>query len=259
MPEFITLEVSEGIGTIRIHRPPVNALNTAAHRELRTACAAVAAETAVRAVVVTGGEKVFAAGDDIRELAGLTPPQARAMAPDLQAALGALATIPQPTVAAISGYALGGGLEIALGADRRVIGDNAKLGLPEILLGVIPAGGGTQRLARLIGPSRAKDLIFTGRFVEAEEALAIGLVDEVVAPDDVQAAARRWAAQFANGPARALATAKSVIDEGLAGDLAAGLAGEREAFAALFETRDAAIGMQSFLDHGPGRAQFSGE
>ena len=141
MPEFVTLEVSDAIGTIRIDRPPVNALNTAAHRELRAACRAAAADPTVRAVVVTGGEKVFAAGDDIRELAALTPAQARAMAPDLQAALGAVATIAQPTVAAISGYALGGGLEIALGADRRVVGDNVKLGLPEILLGVIPGRG----------------------------------------------------------------------------------------------------------------------
>jgi enoyl-CoA hydratase len=176
----------------------------------------------------------------------------------MQTALGAIAAIPQPTVAAITGYALGGGLEIALGADRRIIGDNVKLGLPEILLGIIPVGGGTQRLARLVGPSRAKDLIFSGRFVEPDEAKTIGLVDEVVAPDEVYNRARSWAEQFVHGPARALAAAKAAIDAGLESGLDAGLARERDLFAEVFDTADRAAGLQSFLDNGPGRAEFSG-
>lgn len=255
----MTLYVEDRIGTIRIERPPVNALNTQTHRELVAAAQEANANSEVRAVVVCGGPKIFAAGDDIKELVELDAAQASAMAADLQAALGCIATITKPTVAAISGYALGGGLEVALGADRRILGDNAKLGLPEILLGVIPGGGGTQRLARLIGPSRAKELVFTGRFVDADEALALGLADEVVAPDEVYNAARRWAAQFADGPAKALAAAKNAIDAGLATDLAAGLEIERTEFADLFATNDLRTGIRSFIENGPGKARFTGE
>lgn len=259
MAEFVTLEVSEGIGTIRIARPPVNALNLQSHSELRAAAKAASENADVAAVIVYGGEKVFAAGDDIKELAELDATQAASMAADIQAALGCIATIPKPTVAAISNYALGGGLEVALGADRRIVGDNVKLGLPEILLGLIPGGGGTQRLARLIGPSKAKDLIFTGRFVDADEALQIGLVDAVVAPDDVYNAAREWAQQFVGGPAKALAAAKVAIDVGLAGDLVRGLELEQTQFAGLFDTADAGIGLRSFIENGPGAAKFTGE
>ena len=257
MTEYVTLEVSEGIGTIRIDRPPVNALNAQAHHELVGAATEAGRRDDVRAVIVHGGEKVFAAGDDIAELAGLTADDAAAVVPDVQAALGCLATIPQPTVAAITGYALGGGLELALGCDRRIIGDNVKLGLPEILLGLIPAGGGTQRLARLVGPSVAKDLIFTGRFVGADEAKAIGLVDEVVAPDEVYNAARRWAQRFVAGPRLALAAAKAAIDAGL-DDGRDGYRVERERFAALFGTADQREGVRSFLADGPGKARFTG-
>lgn len=259
MPEFVTLDVEDRIGTIRIDRPPVNALDTQTHRELVAAAHEANVDPEVRAVIVYGGEKVFAAGDDIKELVEFDAAQAPAVAAGIQTALGAIAAITKPTVAAITGYALGGGLEVALGADRRIVGDNVKLGLPEILLGVIPGGGGTQRLARLIGASRAKELIYTGKFVDADEALALGLVDEVVAPDEVYNAARRWAAQFVDGPAKALAAAKAAIDGGLAGDLAAGLALEQREFAALFATKDLQIGIRSFVENGPGQAQFTGE
>ncbi len=210
MAEFVTLEVSEGIGTIRLARPPMNALNRQVQDELAAAAHAATVDKAVKAVIVYGGEKVFAAGADVKEMAEMDYGQIRDAIGGMQAGLGAVASIPKPTVAAITGYALGGGLEVALSADRRIVGDNAKLGVPEILLGIIPGGGGTQRLARLIGPAKAKDLVFTGRFVGgADEALAIGLVDEVVAPDDVYTAARTWASQFVGGGAsRALAAAK---------------------------------------------------
>jgi enoyl-CoA hydratase len=148
---------------------------------------------------------------------------------------------------------------VALGADRRIAGDNAKLGVPEILLGVIPGGGGTQRLARLVGPAKAKDMVYTGRFVGADEALAIGLVDEVVAPDEVYNAALKWAGQFAGAASIALAAAKAAIDEGLDTDLDTGLKIEQHLFAGLFATEDRAIGMQSFIDNGPGKAQFTGK
>lgn len=256
MAEFVTLAVDDRIGTIRIDRPPVNALSLQVHRELTAAARTADSDPGVRSVIVYGGEKVFAAGDDIKEMAEFSPGEGALLATDVQSALGVIATITKPTVAAITGYALGGGLEVALGADRRIIGDNVKLGLPEILLGVIPGGGGTQRLARLVGPAVAKDLIFTGRFVEPDEALAIGLVDEIVAPDEVYNAARRWAARFVDGPAQALAAAKAAIDAGLSVDLERGLEIERREFANLFGTADAAEGIASFIANGPGHAKF---
>jgi enoyl-CoA hydratase/carnithine racemase len=176
----------------------------------------------------------------------------------LQSCFTEVARIPKPVVAAVTGYALGGGCELALCADFRVAGDNAKLGQPEILLGIIPGAGGTQRLPRLIGPAKAKDLCFTGRFVRAEEALAIGLVDRVVAPDDVYSTAVEMASAYARGPAFAIRAAKEAIDEGLDVGLDGGLAIERKLFAGLFATEDQSIGMTSFVENGPGKAEFVG-
>ena len=258
MTEFVRLEVDGGVGTIRLDRPPMNAVNRQVNVELAEIAAEATARDDVRAVVVYGGEKVLAAGADVKEMAGLTYAEMAARSRELSQGFGAVSEIPKPTVAAITGYALGGGFEIALSCDRRVAGDNAKVGLPEILLGIIPGGGGTQRLARLIGPARAKDLVFSGRFVKADEALALGIVDEVVAPDDVYAAAHRWAAQYAAGPTRALAAAKTAIDRGLGMSLRDGLELESELFAALFGTEDQTIGMRSFVENGPGKAQFLG-
>ncbi|WP_016934624.1 enoyl-CoA hydratase-related protein [Rhodococcus sp. R1101] len=259
MAEFVTLDVSDGIGTIRLDRPPMNALNRQLQEEIREAARQATVRSDVKSVIVYGGEKVFAAGADIKELADLNFVQMSEIVGDLQSALGSIADIPKPTVAAITGYALGGGLELALGADRRIAGDNVKLGTPEILLGIIPGGGGTQRLARLVGPAKAKDIVFTGRFVGADEALSIGLVDEVVAPDDVYEAARRWAGQFTGAASRALAAAKAAIDQGLDTDLDTGLKIEQHVFAALFATKDRTIGLESFVENGPGKAQFVGE
>jgi enoyl-CoA hydratase len=259
MGAFVRLEVEDGVGTIRIDRPKMNALDVQVQEEIRAAAHEAVDRSDVSAVIVYGGEKVFAAGADVKEMSEMTFGQMSDVIGDLQSDLAAVSEIPKPTVAAIAGYALGGGLEVALSADRRIAGDNAKLGVPEILLGVIPGGGGTQRLARLIGPSKAKDLLFTGRFVDAEEALAIGLVDEVVAPDDVYEAARRWASQFTKGAGRALAAAKAAVDRGLDVDLTTGLAVERQLFTSLFATQDRKIGMESFIENGPGKAQFTGE
>ncbi|MBT0565480.1 enoyl-CoA hydratase/isomerase family protein [Williamsia sp. CHRR-6] len=262
MPEFVTIETDAehpGVATILISRPPMNALNRQVQAELLQAAAAVSEDDSVKAVVVYGGPKVLAAGADIKEMNAMSFAEMSKVATKLQDGLGAIATIPKPTVAAVTGYALGGGLEVALGADRRIAGDNAKLGVPEVLLGVIPGGGGTQRLARLIGPSKAKDMVFTGRFVGAAEALEIGLVDQVVAPDEVYNAAVAWASQFSGGASVALAAAKAAIDQGLDTDLATGLKIEAQQFAALFASDDRSIGMQSFIDNGPGKAQFTGK
>jgi enoyl-CoA hydratase len=257
--EFVRLEVADGIGTIRLDRPPMNALNRQLQKELREAAVEAGERDDVRAVIVYGGPKVFAAGADIKEFAGMGYTDIADYAPELSGSLTVIADLPKPTVAAITGYALGGGYELALCCDRRIAGDNVKVGQPEILLGIIPGAGGTQRLARLIGPSKAKDIVYTGRFVGAAEALAIGMVDEVVAPDDVYEAARKWASQFTSGASRALAAAKTAIDAGLDGDLKAGLRLETTLFAGLFSTEDRAAGMASFIENGPGKATFSGK
>jgi enoyl-CoA hydratase/carnithine racemase len=257
--EFVRLEVEDGVGTIRLDRPPMNALNKQVQEEIRAAAQDAAQRADVRAVIVYGGQKVFAAGADIKEMAEMSYVDMSERAGALSSSFAAVAEIPKPTVAAITGYALGGGLELALCCDRRIAGDNAKVGQPEILLGIIPGAGGTQRLARLIGPSKAKDIVYTGRFVESGEALSLGIVDEVVAPDDVYEAARRWARQFSAGPARALAAAKAAIDTGLDTDLATGLKVESQVFAALFATEDQKTGMRSFIENGPGKATFNGK
>jgi enoyl-CoA hydratase len=250
-------DVPAGVATIRLDRPPMNAIDSQVQEELRAAAAQVAADEAIRSVVVYGGEKVFAAGADVKEFAGQSHAELVRDAPRVQSSIDAIARIPKPVIAAVTGYALGGGCELALTADFRVSADSAKWGQPEILLGIIPGMGGSQRLPRLIGPAKAKDLIYTGRFVDAAEALAIGLVDLVVPSAEVYDTAVTMARKFAKGPALALAAAKAAIDGGLDGDLGNGLRLESHLFASLFATEDRRIGMQSFIESGPGKATFT--
>jgi enoyl-CoA hydratase/carnithine racemase len=235
----------------------MNTLSAQVQDQMAAAAREVADRRDVRAVVVYGGPRVFSAGADVAEMAGwsVTDMLDRSLA--TQSAFTAVAEIPQPTVAAITGFALGGGCELALCCDARVAGDNAQLGLPEIRLGIIPGAGGTQRLPRLVGPAKAKEMIFTGRFA-APEALRMGLVDQVVAPDEVYDHAREWVAQFVDGPARALRAAKQAIDAGLEVDVRTGLEIERTHVAGLFATEDRTIGMRSFVQEGPGAARFVG-
>jgi enoyl-CoA hydratase/carnithine racemase len=247
---------AEGVALVRLNRPPLNPLSTALLGELADAARDLGADADVKAVVVAGSEKAFAAGADIEEFT--RPGAAREIEDAFRAAFDALGAIPRPVIAAIRGFALGGGMELALACDLRVAATNARLGQPEILLGIIPGAGGTQRLARLVGPARAKDLVWSGRQVRAEEALAIGLVDRVVEPDEVETAAREWAGTFAAGAVVAMGYAKDAIDRGLDGSLAAGLDLEAEHFLAVFETEDATTGVQSFLAEGPGKAEFRG-
>jgi enoyl-CoA hydratase/carnithine racemase len=256
--EFVRVESADGIATIRLDRPKMNALNAQVQDEIAAAAAQVSADDAVRAVILYGGERVFAAGADIKEMASMGYPAMAARSAALQASFTAVADIPKPVVAAVTGYALGGGLELALCADFRVLGESAKVGQPEILLGIIPGAGGTQRLPRLIGPAKAKDLVFSGRMVKAAEAHAIGLADLVVPDDGVYEAARGLVQRYAAGPALALRAAKQAIDHGLDVDLATGLEIERVQFAALFSTEDQRAGMKSFLENGPGKATFTG-
>ncbi len=256
--EFVRLEVDGAVGTIRLDRPKMNALNAQVQEEIRQCALDATADPAVRAVVLYGGERVFAAGADIKEMKDMSYVDMLARAGRLQDCFQTVARIPKPVIAAITGYALGGGCELSMCADFRVVADNAKLGQPEILLGIIPGAGGTQRLTRLVGPAKAKDLCFTGRFVDAQEALAIGLADRVVPAADVYSTAVEMAASYANGPAIALHAAKRAVDEGIEMDLDAALRLETTLFAGLFATEDRRIGMDSFVENGPGKAVFTG-
>lgn len=257
--EFIRLEVADGIGTIRLDRPKMNALNAQMQSEIAEVAAEADRRVDVAAVVVYGGERVFAAGADVKEMADLSFQEMSLQAHALQAFTRALAGIGKPTISAITGFALGGGCEVALATDVRFAADNAKLGQPEVLLGIIPGAGGTQRLSRLVGPSRAKDIIFTGRFVDADEALAIGLVDKIFPADEVYPQAVAWAKQFVGAASLALRAAKESIDQGLEIDLQSGLEIERLQFAGLFATKDQKSGMKSFIENGPGKATFEGQ
>jgi len=243
------------VALVRVDRPKANALSTSLLGELEETAGALCAEPP-GAVVIWGGERIFAAGADVAEFGG--PEAARRVGAHFRRALDAVAAIPRATIAAVNGYALGGGCELALACDFRVAAENARLGQPEILLGIIPGGGGTQRLPRLIGPSRAKELILSGRQVTAPEALMIGLVDRVVPGAGVLTEAVNWAAELARGAVVAHGLAKQAIDTGVEMDLEAGLDLEQDLFGQVFETEDAVTGVQSFLEHGPGQARFSG-
>ena len=258
MYELISVEVEAAVATIRLDRPPMNVLNTAMQEEIRAAAIELSARDDVRAVVLWGGDRVFAAGADVKEFAGMSHADMVNQAARLSSSINAVAQIPKPVVAAVTGYALGGGCELALTADVRFSAADARWGQPEILLGLIPGAGGTQRLARLVGPARAKELIYTGAMIGADEALRIGLVDQVLPAADVYAAAVAWAQRLARGPAIALRAAKAAIDTGLDGDITSGLRLESHLFAGLFATEDKAIGLTSFIENGPGKADFVG-
>jgi enoyl-CoA hydratase len=245
----------DGVALVTLDHPKVNALSSELLRQLLGAATALTYDPP-RAVVVTGSDRVFAAGADISEFGG--PDEARVIGDLFLRALTAVADIPRATIAAVSGVALGGGCELALACDFRVASERARLGQPEILLGIIPGGGGTQRLPRLVGTARAKDIIFTGRQVGAEEALAIGLVDEVVPPGEVLDRAIAKAAELAKGPVVAHGLAKRAIDRGMDITLNGGLDLEQQLFVQVFETSDARTGVESFLRDGPGKAEFSG-
>jgi enoyl-CoA hydratase len=236
--EFVSVYVGDerpGVGTIVLSRPPTNTLTRQACREIIAAAHEVARRDDIAAVILFGGHEIFSAGDDLAELRTLSPADADRAAQLNQDAVAAVATIPKPTVAAITGYALGSGLSLALAADRRVSGDNAKLGFTEILAGLIPGGGATQRLPGLVGVSTAKDLAFSGRFVDARDALPMGLLDEMVAPDAVYDAAADWAVRFVGAPARALAAAKAAINGEPDADA---LARERRLYVEVFGAAD---------------------
>lgn len=254
--ELLTLERrDDGVAVLTLANGKVNALSGELVEEIGRAAADLR-DDLPGAVVVTGAGRMFAAGADISQFGGQE--EARAIGPNIHEAFDTLAALPRLVIAAVNGYALGGGCELALACDYRIASDKAVFGQPEILLGIIPGGGGTQRLSRVVGPSKAKELCLTGRQVAADEALRIGLADEVVALDDLMDRALSLGAELAKGALTAQAITKRAIDEGLSTTLAAGLLIEQEAFVEVFGTEDSQIGVKSFLENGPGKAEFTG-
>ena len=261
MGEFVNLEASrvDRVGIIRIDRPKVNALNPQLSQELLAVANEAEDRDDLGALVLWGGPKIFAAGADIGSFPVNDGDRDPAnMVDDLVAALSKIENLPQITCSAVNGFALGGGCEVAMSTDFRVCGESARFGLPEILLGIIPGAGGTQRLTRLVGVTKSKEICYSGRMVEAEEALAIGLVSSVHPDDQVLDAAIDLLAPYASGAA-ALVNLKRAIMDGLHLDLEQAIAVERREFVAAFQSDDAVIGLTSFVENGPGKAKFTGK
>jgi enoyl-CoA hydratase/carnithine racemase len=255
MAEFIVTERRDnGVELIRFNRPPLNTLSAELLDQLAAHVAVLTVDADLKAVVVTGSEKVFAAGAEISQIQSDTD----RLLENFRRAYDGFAAIPRPVIAAVAGIALGGGLEAALACDLRLAAENARLGVPEIALGAFPGAGATQRLPRLVGPARAKEMIWSGRHVRAAEALAMGLVDRVVPVEGYLDAALEWAGSFATGAVVAMGLSKRAVDGGLDGPLAGGLDLERTLFGQVLATEDAVTGIKSFFENGPGKATFAG-
>jgi enoyl-CoA hydratase/carnithine racemase len=258
MSDLVRLERHDAVGVIRMDRPKVNALNTDVVEGLDEACAQVRADPSIRAAVVYGGERTFSAGADLREMAEGSPDDVRRRVGALQRACDQIEELPVVTIAAVNGYALGGGCEIAMACDFRFAASGARMGQPEIVVGLIPGAGGTQRLPRLVGLARARWMIYTGEFVDAATASEWGLVDEVTDGDAIERALEA-AARYASGPTLSLAAAKRAINRGFDHPLYEGLAMELDEFVELFSTQDTRHGLDSFAKDGPGKATFQGK
>jgi enoyl-CoA hydratase len=259
MNEFVKFEpdTAPGVATIRLDRPKVNAINGEVLAGVLATCERLADDTDTRAVILTGGDRNFAAGADITAFPDFDRDAALEFSRDFNAAALALEQLPQVTISAINGFALGGGLELALATDFRIAATDSRLGMPEILLGIIPGGGGTQRLSRLAGITLAKDLVYSGRHMAADEALGARIISSVHQPEDVQAAAIELASRYAGGPA-SLRIAKRVILDGYHRPLDDAVEIEAQGFADTFLTDDKVTGVASFMAHGPGKAAFTG-
>ncbi|HSL10040.1 MAG TPA: enoyl-CoA hydratase-related protein [Actinomycetota bacterium] len=247
------LEIDDGVGVIRLDRPPANAIDLEMGLALQDAIREAAERDDVGAIVVWGGRTIFAAGADIKAMATWGPDEVRPSVDALGTACDLLERIPKVAIAAVNGYALGGGLELALACDLRYLGDDAKVGQPEVTIGVIPGAGGTQRLVPLVGVGRARELVYSGRIVAASEASAIGLAEKVLSADEVIGTAIDDARRFAEGPRQALAAAKEAFRAAIATPGEPGISAERDAFLALFGTSDQREGMAAFLEKRPPR------
>jgi enoyl-CoA hydratase len=258
MSDLVRIERRDAVAVIRIDRPKVNAINVGVVAELNNACAEIEQDAGVRAAVVYGGERTFSAGADLKEMAEGSAEDVRTRVGALQRACDRIEALPVVVVAAVNGYALGGGCEIAMACDFRFASGGARLGQPEIVVGLIPGAGGTQRLPRLVGVARAKWMIYTGEFVDAAKAHEWGLVDEVTDGDACERAVEA-AARYASAPTLSLAAAKRTINRGLDGPLRDGLDFELDEFTKLFATQDTKHGLESFANEGPGKARYEGK
>jgi enoyl-CoA hydratase/carnithine racemase len=248
MGNLVDISIDGQVAVLRLQRPPANAIDLALGEELQAVIKEASGRPDVGAMVITGGPKIFAAGADIKAMATWGPEEVRPSVDALGGACDLLEAIDTVSIAAINGYALGGGLELALGCDLRYAAADAKLGQPEIGIGVIPGAGGTQRLVRLIGPGRTRALVYSGRIVDAEEALRLGIVERILPPGAVLSTAIDDARRFADGPRQALSAAKASIAAAITSPGAPGIQAEREAFLSLFGTADQREGMAAFLE-----------
>ncbi|MFE7842434.1 enoyl-CoA hydratase/isomerase family protein [Streptomyces sp. NPDC057474] len=254
MSNVLRVELRNGIAVFTLDRPDrLNAIGTDTVEQLKRALEDVRGDDDVRAVVVAGAGRAFSAGPDLGEIESFTTPGPfRAFVGRLTEAYALLEDFPKPSVAAVHGFAFGGGLELALACDLRVAERGARLGLPEMKLGVLPGAGGTQRLPRLVPPAVAKEMILTGEPIDADRARQVGLVNEVAEPGGALAAAEALAARLAAGAPLALAAGKRLVDYGLGMDLEAAIAYERETVAVLFCTEDRIEGLKAFRERRPG-------
>jgi enoyl-CoA hydratase len=250
MYQNIFCQTEGAIAFIQLNRPQKkNSLNTEMRKELETVLEDIAGDSSLRAVIVTGGEEIFCAGADIGEIQEAnTAEAAYKHAREFQLLFDQIEALPQPVIAAVAGYALGGGCELALACDFRIASEGAKFGLPEIKIGAFPGGGGTQRLPRLIGAAKAKEIILTGDPITAEEALSFGLVMKVVPKDKLLQEAKDFATKLAALPRLALEASKMLINRGLEIDLATGLELEARCFGTLAYSHDLHEGVQAFLE-----------
>lgn len=247
--EAIQLIKENGVATITLNRPPMNPLNSQVFKELSQAADELQSDASVKAVIITGaGNKAFAAGADVAEMANLTPVDVYNFCQASRVAFEKIEDLGKPVIAAIGGLALGGGCELALCCDFRLAADTAKFGQPEIGLGIIPGAGGTQRLPRLIGAARAKELIFLGDIFDASAALSLGLVNKVIPADSLMEEARKLAQKLAAKPAVAMCMAKSAINTGVNLDISSALTLEIQCFVTAFASDDRQEGLGAFME-----------
>jgi enoyl-CoA hydratase len=247
--ESLLIEKEEGVAIVKLNRPPVNSLNVKAYTELYHAFDELDKDDSVQAVIFTAvGEKIFTAGLDVKEVAGKSVAEYYAFGKISRGCLDKIAGISKPTIAAVFGFVLGGALELALACDLRIATNDAKMGCPEVNLGIIPGSGGTQRLPRLVGVGKAKELLFTGDIVSGDEAYRIGLVNKVVAKEVLLDEAKAWAKKLAAKPRVALSVLKSAIDNGINMDLATALTFENECFVTTYLSEDGREGFQAFIE-----------
>jgi len=248
--ENVVLEIEGPLAILKVNRPKaLNALNSATLEEILSAARELDAAPEIRVVIVTGGgDKAFIAGADIVEMKDMTPTQAVAFSHRGHIALSALENMQKPVIAAVNGYALGGGFEVALACDIIYAAEKARLGFPEVTLGIFPGFGGTQRTAKLVGPAKAKELVLTGKVITAQEAYDIGLVNKVVPADQLMAEVRELAAKMLAAGPIGVRLAKHCINKGLALDIDTGLALEATTFGLCFGTQDQKEGMTAFVE-----------